>query len=299
MKRMNGNTEKSFLRKIYTVILLLAAILVLLLYLILSGGSERIQKALDQQSKGGDDQTVSPEPQKSDDPAGSTDPSQSADPAESETPQPSADSSPEPADDTADEGSDDDIDSNDSVTKIVSPSRKLDPSYVPADLVEPDVPNIQDDHQQNMLRKDAAKALEVMFAAAADKGYELYLISGYRSYEFQEKLLQYWIELKGEEYALELDTMPGGSEHQLGLAANIGTTDGKCELNVCFADTGAYRWLKENSWKFGYIERYPEGKQGITGITFSPWNFRFVGADAAERIHNSGKTMEEYYGLVS
>lgn len=299
MGHMNGNTEKSFLRKIYTVILLLAAILCLLLYLILSGGAERIQKALNQQSGGGDDQTVSPDPQKSDDPAASADPSHSADPSGTETPQPSADSSPEPTADAVDEGSDDDIDSNDSVTKIVSPARKIDPSYVPADLIEPDVPNIQDDHLQNLLRKDAAKALEVMFAAASDAGYELFLISGYRSYEFQQKLLEYWIDLKGEEYALELDTMPGGSEHQLGLAANIGTTDGKCELNVCFADTGAYLWLKENSWKFGYIERYPAGKQEVTGITFSPWNFRFVGTDAAERIHKSGKTMEEYYGLVS
>jgi hypothetical protein len=58
-----------------------------------------------------------------------------------------------------------------------------------------------------------------------------------------------------------------------------------------------YAWLKENSWKYGYIERYPESKQDITGITFSPWNFRYVGKDAAERIYQSGKTMEEYYGL--
>lgn len=297
MKFMNGNTEKSFLRKVYTVILLILVILGLLLYLILSGSADRIQKALDHQDQNTPENTQTPEPQESGSPEESGNPSASDEPESTETDEPSPEPSPTPVPTPTPEANNDDIDSNDSLTKIVSPTRPIDPSYVPADLVEPDVPFILDENQ-NLMRRDAAEALEEMFAAAGGDGYQLYLISGYRSYEFQKDLEKYWIGKKGKEYASELDTKPGGSEHQLGLAANIGTTDGKCELNVCFAETGAYLWLKENSWKYGYIERYPEGKQKVTGITYSPWNFRYVGKDAAERISESGKTMEEYYGLV-
>ena len=97
----------------------------------------------------------------------------------------------------------------------------------------------------------------------------------------------------------EMLPYPGHSEHQLGLACNLGTVDKECELKACFSDTAAYHWLQAKAYKYGYIERYPEGKQEVTDITYSPWNFRYTGKDAAERIYNSGKTMEEYYGLAS
>ena len=286
-KTMDKSTEKSFLRKVYIIIVLILAILALLFYLILSGSAERIQEAISR-----DDTEPSPSPTAEPIPDETESPDPSADPFpdESASPEPSLEPSADP------EAAKDDIQTNESVTKIVSTSLKIDPSYVPEDLVEPDVPRI-DDINQSMMRADAAKAMEEMFAAAKDSGYELYLISGYRSYEFQQKLEQYWIERRGEEYAAELDTKPGCSEHQLGLAANIGTVDGICELNACFADSGAYQWLINNSWKYGYIERYPEGSQEITGISYSPWNFRYVGTDAAERIYKSGKTMEEYYSV--
>lgn len=305
---MDKSSEKSFLRKIYFIIILILAILALLFYLILSGGSRRIQEAIDK----GDSETSGPvvtaDTEPSDQPENTKTPEASKNPDETRDPSPSADSTPsaepdptptptpEPTPSPTPEAVKDDIDSNDSLTKIVSPKRKIDASYVPKDLVQPHVASI-DDENQNYLRKDAAKALEAMFAAAEKEGYHLYMISGYRSYEFQQKLYDWWVAQKGAAYAAELDAMPGGSEHQLGLAANIGTTDGKCELNVCFADTAAYAWLRDHAHEFGYIERYPSNKQNITGITWSPWNFRYVGTDAAKRIRESGKTMEEYYGL--
>lgn len=312
MKHMNRNTEKSFFSKIYVVIALLIAILGLLLYLILSGGADRIQQAISSQDHPA--HTVTPDaetqqPDESQKPAtadasktpessASTEPQKTDEPSASPSEEPSESgkesTSPEPTEEAA--KITDDIDSNDSLTKIVSPARTIDPAYVPADLVVPDVPYILDENQ-NFMRRDAAEAMERMFAAAAEEGHELFLISGYRSYDFQKELQKFWITQKGKKYAAELDSMPGGSEHQLGLAADIGTTDGCCELDVCFAETQAYAWLKENAWKYGYIERYPSGKQEITGITYSPWNFRYVGTDAAERIYHSGKTMEEYYNL--
>lgn len=293
---MDKSTEKSFLSKIYVIIILIFAILSVLLYLVLSGGSERLQRAMDAQSESHHEPTSSPVPSASSDPRDTSSPEPTEDPSASEEPTPSP--SPTPTPTPTPEVPADDIDSNDSLTRIVSPERKIDPSYVPANLVEPNVPLILDENQ-NLMRADAAAALETMFAAAEQEGHHLYLISGYRSYEFQKDLQKYWIDKKGKKYAAELDSTPGGSEHQLGLAANIGTVDGKCALNVCFADTSAYQWLIANAWKYGYIERYPSGKQEITGITYSPWNFRYVGTDAAKRIYDSGKTMEEYYGLAS
>ncbi len=290
---MNERMEKSFMTKIYIVIFLVMAIIAVLLYLIFSGGAERLAHRPSQTSDPCEPViTASAEPSETDQP-------ETSDPTEEPTELPTAESTAEPtAEPTIDPASFDDIDSPDSVTKIVSPSRPIDPSYIPAGLVEPNVPSINDENQ-NLMRSDAAAALEEMFAAAEQEGIRLYLVSGYRSYEFQKMLWDYWVSKKGEAYADQLDSHPGGSEHQLGLACNLGTVDKDCELKACFSDTAAYHWLQTNAYKYGYIERYPDGKQEVTGITYSPWNFRYTGKDAAERIYNSGKTMEEYYGLAS
>ena len=175
--------------------------------------------------------------------------------------------------------------------RIVSPSASISADYVPQGLRVPDVPM----YQTQQLRSDAADALEEMFSAAKADGYDLYLISGYRSYADQQGLWDYYENYYGLEYTSHLDAHPGGSEHQLGLAADIGTTDNVCRLDTCFGDTGAFAWLQENSWKYGYIERYPQGKEDVTGIMYSPWGFRYTGTSEAEKIHASGMTMEEYY----
>ena len=88
--------------------------------------------------------------------------------------------------------------------------------------------------------------------------------------------------------------MPGASEHQIGLALDI-VTDSYRELNEGFAETAAGKWLAENSYKYGFILRYPLGKEYITGIEYEPWHFRYVGVEAATVITEQGITLEELW----
>lgn len=259
------NSERSFYIKLYTVIVLCGAVSACLLFLVFTGGAAGIENSL-----------ASSE---SEVPAASAE-LPTALPEESSTPQPLPSATPDTV-------------SDDSILRIVNGSHRLDPSYVPSDLTVPSVTSEGTEY----LRSEAAAAIEKLFAAAKEAGYDLVLISGYRSYEFEVRNQQYYIGMYGAEYAAHVDCNPGANEHQLGLAADIGTTDGVCRLENCFASGGASAWLQENAWKYGWILRYPDGKQDITGIMYSPWNYRYVGIEAAGELHASGLTMEEYYGM--
>ena len=91
-----------------------------------------------------------------------------------------------------------------------------------------------------------------------------------------------------EETAMEWVALPGTSEHQLGLAVDINADTSKCSRD------DVYNWLLENSYKYGFIQRYPSGKTSITGVANEPWHYRYVGKKAAEEIHQSGMCLEEY-----
>ncbi|MBE6562958.1 MAG: D-alanyl-D-alanine carboxypeptidase family protein [Ruminococcaceae bacterium] len=147
----------------------------------------------------------------------------------------------------------------------------------------------------------AAKALEAMFIEMKDAGYgDVKAFEGYVGYETQ---VDEFNRLIAEEMATGLgenDAMrqvlsyfsaPGTNEHQTGLAVDIHNLP---EADVSFADEEAFLWLKDNAWKFGYILRYPEGKDGETGHSFEPWHYRYVGRYAAEKIYKNGITLEEY-----
>ena len=91
-----------------------------------------------------------------------------------------------------------------------------------------------------------------------------------------------------EETAMEWVALPGTSEHQLGLAVDINADTSKCSRD------DVYNWLLENSYKYGFIQRYPSGKTSITRVANEPWHYRYVGKEAAEEIHQSGLCLEEY-----
>lgn len=91
-----------------------------------------------------------------------------------------------------------------------------------------------------------------------------------------------------EETAMEWVALPGTSEHQLGLAVDINADTSKCSRD------DVYNWLLDNSYKYGFIQRYPSGKTSITGVANEPWHYRYVGKEAAEEIHQSGLCLEEY-----
>ena len=125
--------------------------------------------------------------------------------------------------------------------------------------------------------------------ARAD-GLKLYCVSAYRSYSYQSSLYQRYVNQDGSDLADTYSARPGYSEHQTGLAVDINTAS----TSAHFEDTAQYRWLVENSWKYGFILRYPQGKEDITGFQFEPWHYRYVGQELAKALYESGLTYEEY-----
>ena len=121
-----------------------------------------------------------------------------------------------------------------------------------------------------------------------ETGYDFTLLSGYRSYQRQQELFDYWVEQGGYEAALMESALPGRSEHQSGLAMDVG----KLEYEYAHTDEGI--WLAENCHKYGFIIRYPEDKTEITGYIYEPWHIRYLGESTAKLVHDSGLTLEEF-----
>ncbi len=188
-----------------------------------------------------------------------------------------------------------DITSDDSLTRIINLTHPISADYVPADLRKVNVHTVKDVE----LRDEAAGQLEKMFQDAIQDRIYLKLVDGYRSYALQQALYSYYARTRGKTYADNIDDHPGASEHQLGLGADLGNWNGACELSYCFTQYHEYDWLLTNGYKYGWILRYPENKQDITGIMYSPWHFRYLGVEEATKIHDSGLTMEEYYGVTA
>jgi len=137
------------------------------------------------------------------------------------------------------------------------------------------------------------KAFQVMQADAKKQGINLNIISGFRSYQTQQGTYNGWVNKYGKEYADTISARPGHSEHQSGLAMDLNS------LQFAFAETTEGRWLAENCWKYGFIIRYPEGKEHITGYQYEPWHVRYLGKELAEKVYNSGLCLEEYFGITS
>lgn len=137
------------------------------------------------------------------------------------------------------------------------------------------------------------KLEEMLTAAKSEVGKVLVAFSGFRSYEYQDRLYQSDLYNYGEEYTRNYTAKPGYSEHQTGLAFDIGS-DSRYWADPSFDDTEEARWLSDNAHKFGFILRYPEGKEEITGYGYESWHFRYVGLEHAKVIFESGLTLEEY-----
>jgi zinc D-Ala-D-Ala carboxypeptidase len=172
--------------------------------------------------------------------------------------------------------------------------------YKPEDLVRPNVPFVfgNQELEKAYIREEAARALEQMFAAAKSQQIFLTAISGYRSYDYQQMLLNREIEQFGKEKAVMAVAPPGQSEHQSGLAMDISSKSNEFQVNIEFGQTKEGKWLAENAYKYGFILRYPEDKVDITKYQYEPWHFRYVGLEAAKVIHENDWTLEEYFQNV-
>ncbi|MCU6710728.1 M15 family metallopeptidase [Paenibacillus sp. J5C_2022] len=187
----------------------------------------------------------------------------------------------------------------DSVTALVNPHNKLPEDYNPDDLVYPEVKFIFSEKlEKRKLRKEAAKALEEMFEAAEKDGLYLAGVSGYRSHATQKALFDRYVKRDGYEKARTYSALPGTSEHETGLAIDVSGSDGKCAAADCFGDTKESEWLREHSAEYGFIVRYPEGKDDITGYQYEPWHLRYVGQELAKELADEDLTLEEYYNAV-
>lgn len=159
---------------------------------------------------------------------------------------------------------------------IVNKTYSLPKDYAPKDLTE-----------------DTQKAFDEMQKVAAEEGVELWVQSGYRSYERQEELYNRYKDESGLEYAEEFSARPGYSEHQSGLAFDVN------EAGTNFEETKEGVWIGEHAHEYGFIIRFPEGKKDFTGYEFEPWHLRFVGKELAGHLKDSGECLEEYLGITS
>ena len=155
------------------------------------------------------------------------------------------------------------------------------------------------------LESTVAVAAEALVRELHARGYtDILITSGYRTYEYQQGLFNTymaneasahpdWSREECEAKVLTYSARPGTSEHQTGLCMDLISED-HLALDETFANNPAYAWLTENAHHFGFILRYPADKTAVTGYDYEPWHYRFVGVEAATRMHSSGETLEEY-----
>ena len=184
---------------------------------------------------------------------------------------------------------------------LVNKENLLPRHYIPEGLIEVHEPTGSklDKTYVNRLNIEAYKAFQKMQKAAKQEGYEIFIDSSYRTYEYQEQLFNKLVAEKGMEYARKFVAMPGGSEHQTGLAIDIIFRRNGEMIEEQKAEDAEIKWLFANAHKYGFILRYPKEKENITGFNFEPWHFRYVGTELSEKIYAAGLTLEEYHTQLS
>lgn len=145
---------------------------------------------------------------------------------------------------------------------------------------------------------EARQALNQMLEAAKQQGFDLVAFSGYRSFEYQTTLYNNYVNRDGQAAADRYSARPGYSEHQTGLAFDIGER-GKEDvwLTEEFGETPAGQWLFAHAQEYGFILRFPQNKEEITGYMYESWHYRYVGKDVAKEIAKQSITLEEYLGV--
>lgn len=171
----------------------------------------------------------------------------------------------------------------------------LSETYTPENLKNIDLTYAYDEEGKNKLIDYAYDKFLELWQAANDQGFYLMVTSSYRDYESQKEIYDYRVSNWGERKADETAARPGHSEHQTGLVIDM--TSKTEPLADSFTDSKAYEWLKENAYKYGFIERYPEGKTYLTGYNPESWHWRYVGLEAAKTMHDEDITFDEYYAF--
>jgi len=184
------------------------------------------------------------------------------------------------------------VDDPASIWVVVNKRRPLDPqTYVPKELTTLSVPG------GGQMTSVAAKALKAMYTAAKEDGAPFRASTAYRSYNFQKGLFSTYVAKSGVKKAETFSARPGYSEHQTGLTVDVYDPKG-CHLDTCYATTASGTWLAKHAADYGFIERYPKGGTAITGYTWEPWHWRYVGVELARYMRDEHiATLEEVFGL--
>ena len=171
--------------------------------------------------------------------------------------------------------------------------------YVPVDLVRPEYCATNRSADGQYMTREACDAFNKLAYDASQLGYEIVVTTAYRSYNFQSYLYNSYVQRDGQEAADRYSARPGTSEHQSGLAADVSSPSVNYELVQAYGDTSEGIWLAENCYKYGFIIRFPDGDEGITGYMYEPWHIRYVGQDIAREIYALDLTLEEYVEKIS
>lgn len=171
----------------------------------------------------------------------------------------------------------------------------LSETYTPENLKNIELSYAYGEEGENKLIDYAYNKFLELWQAANDHGFYLMVTSSYRDYESQKEIYDYRVSTQGERKADETAARPGHSEHQTGLVIDM--TSKTEPLADSFTDSEAYKWLKDNAYKYGFIERYPEGKTYLTGYSPESWHWRYVGLEAAKTMHDEDITFDEYYAF--
>ncbi len=173
---------------------------------------------------------------------------------------------------------------------IANKTFSLPDTYEPVDSYLPN-----SDNHKDRIDKTTMEAFKQMEADAEGEGVDLYIISGYRSYSTQQNLFNKYCSQDGEAAADRYSARAGYSEHQTGYCFDLNS------VADSFADTKEGKWLDKNAYRYGFVIRYPKGKEDVTGYQYEAWHLRYVGTELAKKLYNDGDwiTLEEYYGLTS
>ena len=183
-----------------------------------------------------------------------------------------------------------DTDTSKDILMINNKVYKLPDKYVPSDLV-----TISNQHaygNKPQLRKEAYEAFVNMFNAAKEENLTIIINSAYRSYEYQVNLYNQYLKTYGKDYTDKYAAKAGHSEHQTGLAIDVTTYRANADN---FDKTEVFNWLQKHAYEYGFILRYPKGKEKITGYEYESWHYRYVGVEVATQVYTEDITYDEYY----
>ena len=189
-----------------------------------------------------------------------------------------------------------------SIDVLVNKENMLSIDYIPKNMYivdnnENNFRNYLIDNIKPMLRIEVKPYIEKLIYDANNNGINIIVDSAFRSGNYQQMILDKVISEKGNE-AYKLVALPGTSEHQTGLAVDFAIYENGIYNDDIKEDDKEAIWLKDIAWKYGFILRYPKGKEDITGFNFEPWHYRFVGLELALELYQTNQTLEEYKKCV-